>query len=152
MADSAVLTFTDPDAYHAAMPGAHAEGVVTARGYFRAESTTIRLDRLDLHRTEETLPRTVYSAVDPELFGIIFATDPSQQVHINGLELSQSDVIVFRAGSVGHNRSSTACQWGSIALTHDDIAAAGETIIGRELTAPLFTQRIRPRPLSCRGS
>jgi hypothetical protein len=92
MPDSAVLTFTDLDAYHAAMPGAHAEGVVTARGYFRAESTTIRLDRLDLHRTEESLPRTVYSAVDPELFGIIFATDPSQLVHINGLELSQSDV------------------------------------------------------------
>jgi AraC-like DNA-binding protein len=57
---------------------------------------------------------------------------------------------VFRAGSEGHNRSSAACQWGSIALTHEDIAAAGQTVIGRELTAPLFTQRIKPpaAPLS----
>jgi hypothetical protein len=52
--------------------------------------------------------------------------------------------LVYRAGSIGHNRSSTACQWGSIALTHEDLATAGETIIGRELASPPFTQRIRP--------
>ena len=74
MLSSAVRTFTDPDAYHAAIRGAHAEGVITARGKFRAESTTIRLDRLSLQRCRESLPKTVYSAVDPEVLGVIFAT------------------------------------------------------------------------------
>src|SRR5262249_54300434 len=35
-------------------------------------------------------------------------------------------------------------EWGSIALTHQDVAAAGETVIGRELVAPRFTHPIRP--------
>ena len=144
MPDSAVVTFTDPDAYHAAIRDAHAEGVITGRGNFRAESTAIWLDRLSLQRSKETLPRAVYSAIDPKMFGIVFAISPDQQAYINGLEFSQGDIIVFRAGSVGHNRSSGASQWGSIALTHADVAAAGEAIIGRELTTPLFTQRIRP--------
>jgi AraC-like DNA-binding protein len=144
MADSAVRTFTDPDAYHAAIRDAHAEGVVTGRGSFRAEHATVRLDRLSLQRSVETLPRTAYSAVDPRMFGIVFGTSPGQQAYVNGLELLQGDIIVFRAGSIGHNRSSTACQWGSIGLTQEAAAAAGQALIGRELTAPLFTQRIRP--------
>jgi AraC-like DNA-binding protein len=51
---------------------------------------------------------------------------------------------MFRAGSEGHNRSSAACQWGSIALAHGDAAAAGQTLIGRELIAPRFTHPIKP--------
>jgi hypothetical protein len=53
--DSAVRTFTDPDAHHAAIRGAHAEGVVTARGNFRAEHATVRLDRVSPQRSAETL-------------------------------------------------------------------------------------------------
>jgi AraC-like DNA-binding protein len=144
MPSSATRTFTDSDAYFAAIRDTHAEGVITGRGNFRAESTVVRLNRLSLQRCVETLPRTAYSAIEPKVFAIAFATHPAQQAYINGLEFSQGDVIVYRAGSIGHNRSSTACQWGSIALTHADLATAGETIIGRELAAPPFTQRIRP--------
>jgi AraC-like DNA-binding protein len=142
--NSAVRTFTDPDAYHAAIRDAHAEGVVTGRGDFRAESTAIRLDRLSLQRASETLPRVTYSAVDPKQFGFVFVTHPGRQVYINGLELSPGEVIMFRAGSEGHNRSSAACQWGSIALTHEDAAAAGQAVIERELTAPPFTHPVKP--------
>jgi AraC-like DNA-binding protein len=144
MPDSAVLTFTDPDAYHAAIRDAQAQGVVTARGNFRADFAAIRLDRLSLQRTKETLPRVTYSAVDPQRLGISFATHPGQQIYINGFELSPGEIIVFRAGSEGHNRSSAACEWGSVALTHEDVAAAGEALIGRELTAPPFTHPIKP--------
>ena len=146
MPSSAVHTFTDPDALHAAIRDAQAEGIVTGRGNFHAEFASVQLDRLSLQRSEETLPRVSYSAVDPKVFAIIFATHPDQQIHINGLELSQGDIIGFRAGSEGNNRSSSACRWGSIALTHDDIAGAGETIIGRELIAPPVTHLIKPAP------
>ena len=147
MPSSTVRTFTDPDAYHTAIRGAQAEGIVTERGNFRVELTNIRLDRLSLQRSEESLPRTAYSAVDPKLFGIVFVTSPDQQIHVNGLELSPGEIVVFRAGSEGYNRAATACQWGSIALTHEEVAAAGQAIIGRELIAPPGTQRVKPAPL-----
>jgi AraC-like DNA-binding protein len=146
MPSNLVRSFTDPDAYHAAIRDAHAEGIITGRGTFHAELTRIRLDRLSLHRSEESLPRVAYSAVDPKSFGIAFATHQAQQIHIKGLELSQGDLIVFRAGSEGNNRSATACGWGSIALTHEDIAAAGRAVLGRELTSPPVTHRIKPPP------
>src|SRR5262249_32046799 len=120
--------------------------VITARGDFRADFTAIRLDRLSLQRAEESLPRVAYSAVDPRRFGIAFATSPGQQIYVNGLELSPSDIIVFRAGSEGHNRSLAACRWASFSLTHEDVTAAGQTIIGCKLSAPPITQAIKPPP------
>jgi hypothetical protein len=121
MPDSAVVTFTDP--YHAAIRDVQARGVVTRLGNFRADFATIRLDRLSLQRAKEILPRVTYSAVDSKQFGFVFVTHPGRQVYINGLELSPGEIIVFPAGSEGHNRSSAASQWGSIALTHEDAAA-----------------------------
>jgi AraC-like DNA-binding protein len=145
MPSSAVLTFTDPDAYHGALRDAQAQGVVTARGKFHAELTRVDLHRLSVHRGQETLPRVANSAIDPKLYGIVFATSPTQpSVYVSGLELSPPDVIVFRVGSVGHNRSAAACGWGFVSLPHEDLAAAGEALVGRELTAPSFTHRIRP--------
>jgi hypothetical protein len=54
MPASSVLTFNDPDAYHAAIRDAHTEGIITGRGDFRAESTRIELDRVSLQRGEES--------------------------------------------------------------------------------------------------
>jgi AraC-like DNA-binding protein len=145
MPSSAVLTFTDLDVYHAALRDVQAEGAVTARGKFRAELTRVDLHRLSVHRGEEALPRVVNSMVNPKLYGIVFATNPSQpSVYISGLELSPGDIVAHRAGSVGHNRSAAACGWGFMSLPHEDLAAAGESLINRELTAPLCTHRLRP--------
>jgi AraC-like DNA-binding protein len=145
MPSSAVLTFTDPDAFHAALRDVQAQGVITARGTFRAELTRIDLGRLSVHRGEETLPRVANSALDPKFYGTIFATNPTQpSLHISGLELSPGDMIVHSVGSVGHNRSAATCRWGFVSLSHEDLAAAGEALIGRELTAPSFTHRLRP--------
>jgi hypothetical protein len=144
MPDSAVLTFTDPDAYHASIRGARVDGIVTSGGNFRVKWTGIQLDRLAMQRREETLPRVAHNAIDPGQYGILLATNPRQPPgYVRGLELSPADIIVYGVGSVGHNRS-PAAEWGSMALMHEDIAAAGEALIGRELTARSFTQRIRP--------
>src|SRR5690242_5105207 len=94
MPSSTVRTFTDPGAYHTAIRGTEAEGIVTERGNFRVELTNIRLDRLSLQRSEETLSRTAYSAVDPKLFGIAFTTSPGQQTYVSGLDLSQSHIVL----------------------------------------------------------
>jgi hypothetical protein len=51
MPDSAVLTFTDPDAYYATIRTAEVKGVVTVRGDYRAELTRIELHCLPLRRS-----------------------------------------------------------------------------------------------------
>src|SRR5215831_10837261 len=147
MSWSAFRTFTDPDAYHAAISGthAHADGVVAARGNFRADLGTIQLDRVLLRHAGATLPRTTYSAIDPRQFAIAFATDPRQQIYISGLELVPDAIIVFRTASEGHNRFS-ASRWNSVALPHEHVATAGQTLIGRELIAPTHTHLIKPSP------
>ena len=144
MPSSTVRTFTDPDAYHAAIRHTHAEGIVTGRGQFRAELTFIRLNRVSLHRSEEALPRLTYSAVDPALFLVAFPVHRDQQLYLGGLEMAHGDIFAFRAGSEAYNRLAVGCRWGSIFLTHEDIAAAGEAIVARELTAPPVTHRIKP--------
>ena len=145
MPDSAVLTFTDLDAYHASIRGAQVDGIVTSRGNFSVKWTGIQLDRLSMQRSEETLPRVAYNAIDPKQYGIIFATNPRQPLgYVRDLELSPADIIVYGVGSVGHNRIPAPFQWGSMALMQEDLAAAGEALVGRELIAPSFTHRIRP--------
>jgi hypothetical protein len=68
---SSVRTFTDPDAFHAAIRHSHAEGIVSGRGRFRAELTLVRLNRVSLHSSDEALHRVTYSAVDPALFLVL---------------------------------------------------------------------------------
>src|SRR5262249_13121985 len=90
----------------------------------------------------ETLPRTVYSARDPRLFGIGFSAHPRQEIHINGLEVVPGAIIVFPGASEGHRRFASDSRWGSVALPHEDVAAAGQTLIG-----PPSTHLIKPSPL-----
>jgi hypothetical protein len=45
-----------------------------------------------------------------------------------------------------YNRSSSACQWGSIALPNEDLAGVARALVGRELNAPPVTHRIKPSP------
>jgi len=145
MLDSVVLTFTDIDSYHASIRGVQAVGVVSSRGDFKVNWTSIQFDRVSIQRSEEILPRIANSAVDPRLYAIVFATSSDQpSAYLRGLELSPADVVLLGKGSEGHNRTVAPFQWGSMALTHEDIAAAGEIFIGQELTAPLLPQRIRP--------
>src|SRR5215468_6369068 len=146
MSSSAFRTFTDLDAFHAAFRDMRAESVITGRGNFRADFTTVQLDRLSLHDAEETLPRTAYSAVDPRQFVIGFISDPRQQIYTDGLELVPDAIVVFRAASEAHNRFVSASRWGTVALPHEDVAAAGRTLIGHELVAPPQTHLIKPSP------
>ena len=81
MSWSLVQNFTDPDAFQAAFRYMRAKSFITGRGNFRANFTTIQLDRLSLQGAEETLPRTAYSGLDPRKFAIGFATHPRQQLY-----------------------------------------------------------------------
>src|SRR5258708_3846140 len=148
MPDSVVLTFTDPDAYHANIRRTQvAEGVVTARGEYRSELTRTNLHRLWMQRGDETLARVLNFTASGQRVPILFATDQRQAaMHFSGLELSPDEIIVIGYGTASHHRTSAASRWGAISLTLDGLVAAGQPIIGRKLAARSFTHRIRPPP------
>ena len=145
MPDSAVLTFADPDVYQAAIRNAQVDGVVTARGTFRAELTRIDLHRLWMLRGEESRARVFNVAIGSRA-AIFFPMDRNSPEYIDGMELPQGQILVFGLGSVGHLRTGAGSQWGTMSLTLEDLAAAGQAIIAREVIAPSDTHRIRPPP------
>ena len=147
MPDSAVVTFTDPDAYHANIRRSRVEGVVTGRGEYRAELTRIDLHRLWMQRGDESLPRVLNVSPSEERPAIVFGTTQNQPaMHFDGRELPQHEIIVIGFGVPVHFRSSGACRWGAMSLSLKDLAAAAQVLTGREFTAPLFTQFISPPP------
>ena len=144
MRSSFVREFADPDAYHAAIDDAQTRGIVTQRGNFRSEWIGVRLDRLSLQRSTESLARTSFSAIDPQVAAFLFSTRPGPPVYVHGIETAHGEIIAYCLGASGHDRSTAASRWAAVALAPDDLAAAGHTIIGRELGAPAVTQLIRP--------
>jgi AraC-like DNA-binding protein len=147
MPDSAVLSFTDPDVYHANFRRSRVEGVVIGRGEYRAEATSVDLHRLRMHRGDESLPRVLSVSPSEERVPIVFGTNQNQPaMHFDGRELPQHEIILTGSGVPIHFRSSGACHWGSMSLTSKDFATAAQAVTGREFIAPCFTQFIRPPP------
>ena len=123
MASSTVRTFTDPDAYRAAIRAERVEGIVTSRGNFHAEMTRIDLDRVLMQHAEENLPRVLVISTRPQRAAIIFATDQGQPaIHVSGMALTSGEIIAWDSRLEAHHRSAAACRWGSMSLTQEDLA------------------------------
>jgi hypothetical protein len=145
MPSSTIRKFTDPDVYFAGIRNLQIEGLVTKRGDFRAESTRIDLHRLWMHRFDESLPRIMRVTPSGARALLLFATHPDQPPTLaNGIETSQDRMAMFGLGWPYYLRSSAAAGWGTLSLTPEDLATAGKTIIGRELTPPTFMRPTRP--------
>jgi hypothetical protein len=144
MPSSATRLFTDPDTYFAGIRNLRIDGVIMKRGEFRAESTSIDLHRLWMHRFDENLPRIMRITPSGKRSLILFATDPHQStMQVNGIETSQAQIAMFGLDWPYYLRSSAACEWGTISLTPPDLAAASEAIIGR-MDQPPCTCRVPP--------
>ena len=146
MPSSAILNFTDSYPYQSAIRAAHVEFLPTARGAFRAELTKIDLHRLWMQRFNENLPRIFYGAVSPQRAPIDFLTDFDQPACRHcGMEVSPGEIVVHDQNEF--NRKSIApCRWGAMSLTPEDLAAAGEALVGRPVMRPSATMVIRPSP------
>src|SRR5260370_35181827 len=114
MSDSAVLTFTDPDAYYAPIRTAEVKGVVTARGAYRAELTRIELHHLWMQRGVEDLPRVMnVRRRDPRAAGC-FATNQEQPPRqVRGMGLARAEITVLRSRSATPHLSSTPSRVGA---------------------------------------
>jgi AraC-like DNA-binding protein len=145
MPSSATRTFTDPDMYFAGIRNLQIDGVITKRGEFRAESTRIDLHRLWMHRIDEDLPRIMRITPSGKRSVILFGTEPDQpEIQISGIEASQDQIAMIGLDWPYYFRSSEACGWGTMSLTPEDLAAAGEAIIGRPVTPPSFPRSTSP--------
>lgn len=145
MPSSAVRAFSDPDLYFAGIRNLQIEGIVTRHGEFRAQSTRIDLHRLWMHRFDEDLPRIMRITPSGTRSLILFAIGRNQSImQVSGIETSQNQVATFGLHSPYYLRSSGPCEWGTMSLTPEDLAVAGEAISGRPVGLPSFPHQTSP--------
>jgi hypothetical protein len=134
MLSRVVRTFADPDEYFAGIRYLHIESLVVQRGQFRAKSTHVDLHRLFMYRSDENLARIMKVTPSGKRAGIVFATAPGQRaMQISGIEIADDQISRTGLGWEWYLRSSADCRWGSMSLAPEDLSAAGEAIIGREV-------------------
>jgi AraC-like DNA-binding protein len=146
MLSSAVYRFTDSDDYQRAIRASTTEVLITSPGDFSAQLTRIDMRRLWMQRGAETLPRVVRTSLSPSRRGIFFLTH-GQHLMVSGRkQMSQGEILFFSPGSEHYQRSQAAVGWGAMSLSPDDLVAAGQAIVGRDVVAPASDRLVRPPP------
>ena len=140
-------TFADPELYQAAISPARVEILITAKGDFHASLTRIELPRLWVQSGRESLPRIANSIADAERPPIFFLAGAEQaSIRHNGKDLAYGEMAIAGSGSLRHHRSQGPCQWATLSLTRDDLAASGRALVGRDLIDRSATHYLRPTP------
>lgn len=148
MPSSVVMTFTDPHEYQTSIRASDIQILVTAPGEFRAQLTRMDLHQLWMQRGRNSLPIIAHDAMHKGRSGLVFlATAQHPPILHSGVEVSADDLVVYSEGSEHHHRTSTEYRWGAMSLPFEALAAAGQALVGREVTAPAVTRSIRPSPL-----
>jgi AraC-like DNA-binding protein len=147
MPQSRILEFADPDAFQAAFRAVDIHLLVTGKGTFRADMVQVDLGRLLMQRSADSLSRIMRVTIGPPRAPITFLGGMNERsVHLGSVELHAGEIVVWGRNTVGHQRTSGASRNASLSLTHEDLAAAGRAIAGREMTAPPDTSIARPAP------
>src|SRR5260370_22030529 len=146
MPSSAVQTFTDPDAYAAAIGGTKAELTVTERGRFNAKLIRIDLCRLRAQRYAENLPRIAHSANMTGRAMISFCTGPEPGLLAGGLEMCSSTIVQHSQAQSYFQQSSGSACFGTMSVPVEEMASVGAAITGRDLTPPRDALNLRPPP------
>jgi AraC-like DNA-binding protein len=144
MALSRVFSFDDPSACQAVFPSADVELFPTAKGSFHAEITQVGINRLLMHRVRISLPEVNTVAVKHGRKSIGFLTESnSAPLRHCGFEVLPGDIVVNRS-DVAHQRSGANFHYGAMSLPNDDLDAAVEAIVGRELPETAHERIIHP--------
>ena len=116
MASSAILNFTDPYSYQAAVRGAQLEFLPTEKGDFRAELTKVTFKSLWMQRGKESLARVFRGAVAPDrsVIGLLTDLDQPEYRHC-GAEVSPGAIIVDDHNEM-YRKTKAACRWGAMSL------------------------------------
>ncbi len=146
----AALSFNDPEAFGANFaPHSQVSALPTARGAFHADFEFINLQGLRLSRTKEVLPRVGRGQNRTGGYGIVFGIYPVPRAnsYINGMEVSPADVIILSDGDETHNRLAAGCEWGTLWLPNEEMAAVTAGLIGHVVQPPSSTYCLTPPPV-----
>jgi AraC-like DNA-binding protein len=140
-----VFEFDDPYNLQATLRAGNYEVFPLSKGSFRAELTRVDFEDLWLQRCDTSANVLLHTANDQARTPMTFLADPDQGPwQQNGGELPPDGIAVYRRGAVNHHLSREPNRWASMSLTPDALAAYGDAIAGRELTAPRETYIARP--------
>jgi AraC-like DNA-binding protein len=146
MPSSAVRTFTDPDAYAAAVRQGTYELTVTERGDFTAKLTRIDLHRLWMQRFSDNLPRISHIAGWGGRAVIAFRTEPGPSLLSSGVEMQPTNIVRYGEGQSYHRQSSGLACYGSMSLPVEEIAILAEAMAAFDLTPPRDAMLVTPPP------
>lgn len=147
MPNSSVQSFADPWEFQASMQATHVKTLLAAPGEYQSKLTRISMHRLSMHRAAISLPLVAQVAAPQGCTSIHFLADPDQApIWQNGMELPPGVVALCASGTEHYCRTSTGVCWGSMSLTPEHLAAAGQAMVDRELTASAAMRLIRPPP------
>jgi len=114
-------------------------------GELRAELTIIELPRAWMCRFDENLPRILRVTPSGKRAWIVFVTAAGQPaMQINGIEIAHDQISRNGLDWECYLQSSAASKWGTMSLAPEELAAAGEAIIGHELLPPTFPRAVTP--------
>jgi AraC-like DNA-binding protein len=141
---SRIFSFDDPALCQAVFPSADVELFPTASGSFHADVLQVRMGGIWLHRIHICLPEINTVAVKPGRRSIGFLTECNSSSLLDcGHEVRPGDIVVNRSDIV-HQRSDADFHYGTVSLASDQLAAAAEAIVGRELPENLHKSTVRP--------
>ena len=144
MAVGRVFSLDDPSLCEAVFPTKDVELFPTAKGNFHAEITQVGMKGVWLHRIQISLPEITTVAVKPGRRSIGFFIEGNSSSLLNcGLEVRGGDIVLNRSDVI-HQRSGANFHYGTASLPSDDLAAAAEAIVGRELPEKPYKSTIRP--------
>jgi AraC-like DNA-binding protein len=142
---SAVTTFSDPYSYQETIRAADVEVVVTGRGEFQAELTRVDLGRIWMQRGYQSLPCIARTSDDAERNSILFiARSDEPAISHNSREFASGEIVFKAQASTNYLQIAAPCHWGAVSLTPENLAAAGRSLVGRELHAPRNQSIVRP--------
>jgi AraC-like DNA-binding protein len=138
-------SFTDPDEYGARIPWASINLVLNGRGDFKATLTWVKLNRLNLVRVEENLPRIGFLTLAPGSMVIAFPIRNHLPMLWNGRDLELGAIVLHgKQGDRIYQRIDGPCRWGLLSLTPKDLAGYGQALAHVNLRSPSSPQFLRP--------
>jgi AraC-like DNA-binding protein len=141
----AVQTFSDHDAYGAAVRAANIELTLDGGADFAAKITGLGLSRLWMQRSHANTPALMRGSMLSGRSGIIFSLQ--QGLTWNGVALSAGRIALYVPSQEFCVRSAVgSLSWAGVGLPIEDLVAAGAALADQDLTAPRGGLIAEPKP------
>jgi len=136
--------FTDADGYQAVVQDILDLLVLQPRD-FHARLTWAELPNLQLLRAKESSARVGFMSLPSDHVFVTYPSRLDSALLYGDVVLKFGDLMLHSRGERLHQRTTTACEWASIAVTPAALSAFARVLSGRPLFAPATGQVVHPR-------